>query len=184
MVAGHYTLERFIKDFERRHGPDARVRIVTSWVFEARDRKGISYAELAVLAAIYSKIGAAKGPVRITRDEIWRRALGCKSERVFRAEMHDRKASITQRHVRSIIDRLHAPRKFFARVTYARRQSYYSHRLTVDQLSECVFNRKMQPALARQARIRANYTLTQRIQAERRRLAAPGAVDGAANAAT
>ena len=143
----------------------------------------MSYRELAVLAAIYSKIGAAKGPVRITREEIWRRALGFKSKRVFLVEMRDRQAWITERQVRSIIERLH-DRKFFARVTYARRQTYYSHRLTAIQLADAVFAQKLQPELARQARIRANDALTKRIQAERRRLASQEAGDHAADGAT
>ena len=183
IIRNHLELARFIRGFEQRNGTDARVRIVVHWVFEARNRKGISYRELAVLAAIYSKIGAAKGPVRITREEIWRRALGFKSKRAFSVEMHDRQAWITPRQVRSIIERLH-DRRFFARLTYARRQTYYSHRLTADQLAKAVFVQKLQPELARQARIRANDALTKRIQSERRRLAGPDAADGAADAAT
>jgi hypothetical protein len=170
VVADHEHLAHFIREFERKHGADAQVRLATNFVFEARDNKGMSYRELAVLAAIYSKIGAAKGPVRITREEIWRRALGFKSKRVFSVEMGDRQAWITQRQVRSIIERLH-DRKFFARVTYARRQTYYSHRLTANQLADAVFAQKLRPQLARQARIRANDALTKRIQAERHRLA-------------
>jgi hypothetical protein len=183
IVSDHARLAGFIRDFERKHGADAQVRLATNFVFEARDNKGMSFRELAVLAAIYSKIGAAKRPVRITREEIWRRALGFKSKRVFSLEMHDRQAWITERQVRSIIERLH-DRRFFARLTYARRQTYYSHRLTADQIAEAVFVQKLQPELARQARIRANDALTKRIQNERRRLAGPDAADGAADAAT
>ncbi len=183
IVAEHACLTRFIHEFERKHRPDAQVRLATNLVFEVRDNKGMSYSQLAVLAAIYSKIGAAKGPVRITREEIWRRALGFKSKRVFSVEMRDRQAWVTQRQVRSIIERLH-DRKFFARVTYARRQTYYSHRLTADQLAKAVITQKLQRARARRARIRANDALTKTIQAERRRLAAPEAADGAADAAT
>lgn len=183
MVAGHACLTGFRRDFERKHGTDAQVRLATNLVFEARDGKGMSYQELAVLAAIYSKIGAARGPVRIIREEVWRRALGFKSKRVFSVEMRDCQARITQRQVRSIIERLH-DRRFFARLTYARRQTYYSHRLTADQLAEAVFVQKLRPELARQARIRANDALTKRIQAERRMLAGQDAGDGAAHDAT
>jgi hypothetical protein len=116
VVARHACLTRFRRKFERKHGADAQVRLATNLVFEVRDNEGMPYWELAVLAGIYSKIGAAKGPVRITREEIWRRALGFKSKRVFSLEMHDRQAWITQRQVRSIIERLH-DRRFFARLT-------------------------------------------------------------------
>jgi hypothetical protein len=178
VLAGYACVTRFIRDFERRHGTDARVRIRKDWVFEVRDNKGMSYPELAVLAAIYSKIGASKRPVLITRDEIWKRAHGFKSDRVFRAEMNDRRPFLTPRQVRSIIERLH-DRKFFARATYARRQTYYSHRLGSTALAEHVFTAKTQRYHAQQERRRADAALTKRIQQERRKLAGPTASDGA-----
>jgi hypothetical protein len=181
MVGGYACLARFIREFERKHGADAQVRLATNFVFEARDNKGMSYSDLAVLAAIYSKIGASRKPVKITQQEIWLRAHGLKSARVFRAEMNRTKILITLRQVRSIIERLHT-RNFFARITYARRQTYYSHRLTSTALSQQVFTTKIQRHIARQARIRANADLTKRIQAERRRLAGPNATDTATNA--
>jgi hypothetical protein len=138
----------------------------------------MSSPELAVLAAIYSKIGASKKPVRITREEIWRRALGYKSKRVFECETRDHSFTITKRQVRSIIDRLHS-RNFFARVTFARRETYYSHRLSSTTLAEHVFTAKIRRSLAEQARRRADTALTQRIQAERRKIAGPMATDGA-----
>jgi hypothetical protein len=166
----HAMLSRFIKEFETRYGTDARVRIRADWVFEVRDGKGMSYQELAVLAAIYSKIGASRRPVRILRDDIWQRAHGFKSDWVFRQEMNGRTPFVTCRQVRSIIDRLDA-RKFFARVTYARRQTYYSHRMSAKELNEAVFQLKTRRDLARRASRMANAELTRRIQAERRRLA-------------
>ena len=81
MLARHAWLSRFIKEFEEKHGTDARVRIRKDWVFEVRDNRGMSYHEFAVLAAIYSKIGASQRPVPITREEIWWRALGYKSQK-------------------------------------------------------------------------------------------------------
>ena len=170
VLADHATLSRFIKEFEARHGTDAQVRIRTHWVFETRNGKGMSYQELAVIAAIYSKIGASRRPVRILRDDIWKRAHGFKSDRVFREEMNGQRPFVTRRQVRSIIDRLDA-RKFFARVTYARRQTYYSHRMSAKELSEAVFQLKTQRDVARRDSRTANAALTRRIQAERRRLA-------------
>src|SRR5262249_17846340 len=162
ILASYAAVTRFIKDFERRHGTDARVRIRQDWLFEVRDNKGMSYAELAILAAIYSKIGASKRPVLITRDEIWKRAHGFKSDRVFQAEMNGRPPFLTPRQVRSIIERLH-DRRFFARTTYGRRQTYYSHRLTSTALADHVFTAKIQRSLTQQARRRADAPLTQRI---------------------
>src|SRR5262249_31956821 len=155
IVAGHNHLAHFRCEFERKHGPDAKVRLAIRFVFEARDNKGMSYQELAVLAAIYSKIGAAKGPLGITREEIWRRTLGFKSKRVFCLEMRGCEPWITMRQVRSIIECLH-DRKFFARVTYGRRQTYYSHRMSGTALAEHVFTAKIQRSLAKEARRRAD----------------------------
>jgi hypothetical protein len=181
LLADYSRLRRFVEDFERRHGTDARVRIRTDWVFEARDNKGMSYSEFAVLVAIYSKIGASKRPVLITREEIWKRAHGFKSDRVFRTEMKGRRPFLTERQVRSIIERLHG-RNFFARTTYGRRQTYYSNRLSSSELADHVFKTKVQRSLARQARGRADAALTKRIQEERRKLAGPTATDGATDA--
>ena len=51
------------------------------------------------------------------------------------------KCRITKRQVRSGIDRLFA-RKFFSRITYARRQTYYSNRLNASQLAESILKQK------------------------------------------
>src|SRR5262249_37275815 len=121
ILADYARVIRFITEFECKHGTDARVRIRKDWVFEVRDNKGMSYPEFAVLAAIYSKIGASKRPVLMTREEIRKRAHGFKSDRVFRAEMNGRSPFLTERQIRSYIEALH-DRKFFARATYGRRQ--------------------------------------------------------------
>jgi hypothetical protein len=170
-LAGHATLTEFIKEFEARYGTDGRVRIRTDWVLETRDGKGMSYQELAVLAAIYSKIGSRKGPVRISRDEIWKRAHGFKSDRVFSAEMNGQSPSKTRRQVRSIIERLYA-RKFFARVTFAQRHTYYSHRMSPKALEEGVFRLKTGHHVAKLQSRTANATLTRKVREERQRLAA------------
>ena len=132
--------------------------------------------EFVILAAIYSKIGGKRYPVRITREDVWKRAHGFKSDRVFRAEMKYQRPFVTLRQARSIIDRLHA-RKFFARVTYGRRQTYYSNRMTSKELEDAVFQLKTRFAFASRASRTADAVLTRRIQAERRRLAAPLQLD-------
>jgi hypothetical protein len=170
LLQEHRRFAEFISSFEREYGRDAQVRIVTDWVFEARNGKGVSYIELATLVAIYSKIGAKKGAVRITRDEIWRRAHGCKSKIVFAQVFQTRPFRFTKWQIRAAIDRLHA-RKFFARVTYARRQTFYSHRLTSAQLEASVMIKKTGNLAAAVARRHANADITRRIRAELLRLA-------------
>ena len=170
-LSAYAQLDRFIKEFESKYGPDVLVRIRADWLFEIRGNKGMAYKEFAVLAAIYSKIGATQRPVLITRDEIWRRAHGFKSGRVFEAEMNrGRKPFLTARQVRSIIERLHS-RNFFARITFGRRQTYYSNRLNAKELADQIFTAKTQRSRARQARICADAELTARVRAARRKLA-------------
>jgi hypothetical protein len=176
----YLALDEFVDEWEQEYGPDARVRIVIDWVFEALHGTGISYDELAVVAAIYSKIGSKQGPVRITREEIWRRSLGYKSERAFNEDTDGYGFSRTARQVRDLIDQL-ADRNFFARVTFARRETYYSNRLSVIELSEQIREAKVYRARARQARIARNAELTRRIQLERRKRAGGNATDGAAD---
>ena len=94
---------------------------------------------------------------------------------------HNTKAVLTLRRVRSIIERLHV-RKFFSRATYARRQTYYSHRLSSTALAQEVFTAKIRRHLARRARISADAELTSRIRAERRKLAGPNATNSATEA--
>jgi hypothetical protein len=128
----------------RRHGTDVVVRLKTQLVFEARDGKGITPRELYVLAAIYSVIGRKQGPVLITQDRIRCRALGYKAKAVMASELHRRKDGaqpLSDWQLRSLLDRLQA-RKFFARVTYGRRLSYYSHRMREAALRQAVIGMK------------------------------------------
>ena len=49
---------------------------------------------------------------------------------------------LSTREVRTLIDKLHA-RGFFARYTYMRRQMYFSHRMSDEELREAVVNSKL-----------------------------------------
>lgn len=137
-------LQSFCDGFIARHGGDPLVRLKTSFVFEARDGKGISARELPILAAIYSIIGNKQGPVLITQDRIRRRALGYKSAAVMQVELPKRKDAarpLTDWQLRSLLEKLTA-RKFFARSTYGRRLTYYSHRMTQSALRKAIVDRK------------------------------------------
>ena len=179
MLESHQVLRWHVRDYEDRVGGDVLVRLVTTFVFDARDGRGPSYLELAVLAAIYSKIGAADGPIRITREEIWRRAHGYKSKRAFSTIC--KHPWFTERKTRSAIEALRE-RGFFAHATYGRRETYYSHRLTLDQLVAAIVELKTQKAWVRHKQIEANHELTNKIRDERHKLATPrhnGAAPGA-----
>ncbi|HZQ45919.1 MAG TPA: hypothetical protein VFC07_02810 [Verrucomicrobiae bacterium] len=147
LPAQHGELSQFKHSFASRHGPDPLVRLKSTLVFEARDGNGVTPRELAVLAAIFSVVGKKQGPVLITQNRIRRRALGYKTQAVLDAELSGRKDGtkpLTDWQLRSTLERLHI-RKFFARVTYGCRQTYYSHRMKDDQLRSMVTERKTFP---------------------------------------
>ena len=172
IILQHSYVASFVDNFERKYGTDARLRIVRDWLLEALNGDGMAYDEFAVLVAIYSKIGQKRGPVRISQDEIWRRAHGFKSAAVAHAENLGPTVSPTRRRVRTIIERI-SLRRFFARVTFGRRHTYYSNRMTSAQLSDAVFAMKTRVARAKHSNSCLNADLTNRIRAERRRLVAP-----------
>jgi len=130
------TLLTFKTQFEAKHGRDVEARIATRLVFEVRDKAGMSYRELAVLCAIYSCIGAKSYPVRITRERIQCRMLGYKSPAIMQAELANRTDGakpLSLRQINYTLDALHE-RQFFARARANERQTFYSHRMSQDEL--------------------------------------------------
>ncbi len=143
-LADYHSLRQFREAFESRHGRDPVVRIKRDLLFEARDGKGITPRQLTVLAAIYSVIGRKAVPVLITRERIRRCALGYKTQAVFYAEFCQRQDGaqpLTEWELRSEVDRLHEG-KFFQRVTYGQRQTYYSHRMTATEFQMALIDLK------------------------------------------
>jgi hypothetical protein len=167
------ALSDFRDQFHAKHGNDVLVRIKKGLVFEARDDEGISYRELSILCAVYSCIGAAEKPVRITKATIQGRMLGYKSAKVMQAEIKNRKDSaqpLTPRQIGYTLDSLDE-RKFFARARPNERQTYFSHRLTKDELNDALFKRKTAKARFHATRKASNNSLMERIKSERERLA-------------
>jgi hypothetical protein len=169
---GWRELSSFRNQFQGRHGNDVQVRIRKGLVFEARDEEGISYRELAILCAVYSCIGAAVHPVRITKDTIKGRMLGYKSAKVMTAEIQtrtDHAQPLTARQIGYTLDLLHQ-RNFFARARPNERQTYFSHRLTAEQLHDELFKRKTARARFHATRKESNSSLMERIKSARQRL--------------
>lgn len=149
-AAKHDALADFTKAFAARHGPSPFVRLKSGLVFETRDGGGLDYRQLSVLAAIYSVIGK-KQFACITQGVIRRRALGYKTQAVLEAELPRRQDGahpLTPWQLRSTVDELHS-RKFFARVTFARRSTYYSHRITAKQLRDAITESRTRRGLFR-----------------------------------
>jgi len=172
-LAWHAKLQKFVNSFQKRHGPDAVVRLKSSLVLEAYAGKGITMPELSVLAAIYSVIGRKQGPVRITQNRISCRALGYKTEAVLSAELPKRKDGaqrLTEWKIRTLLDRLET-RRFFTRATYGRRLSYYSHRMTEVQLRKAVMEMKTHGFASQRLRRLDDQDMTDAIRNERASLA-------------
>lgn len=171
-------MSEFRNQFHTRHGNDVLVRIKKDLVFEARDDNGISYRELSILCAVYSCIGATEKPVRITKATIQNRMLGYKSAKVMKAEIKSRKDSakpLTPRQIGYTLDSLDE-RKFFARARPNERQTYFSHRLTEEELHDALFKRKTAKARFHATRKTSNNSLMERIKSERERLAKKTAI--------
>jgi hypothetical protein len=163
------ALDEFRTAFERINGKDAAVRIAKDWVFEARDGKGISYRELAVLCSLYSSIGAKDYPVRVTRDQVRRRMLGYKSAEVAKRELPNRQDGaklLTIRQISSSLEKLHE-RRFFARARANERQTYYSNRLTQEELERKLIESKTYKDDFRQKRIQRDTSLMATIKARK-----------------
>jgi hypothetical protein len=165
-VAKHQTMRRFYDRFQTQNGTDALVRLRRDLVFEARDGKGITPRELAVLAAIYSVIGKKSGPVRITRKTISFRALGYRSEAIARKEYSRRTDGahfLTDWKLRSTLNSL-AARKFFIRRTFGRRQTYYTNRLDEAQFCAKLIALKTRRIRSKLAQTRKDKHLTDTIR--------------------
>lgn len=171
------ALSKFRDLFQAEHGNDVQVRIRKDLAFEVRDKTGMSYREFAILCAVYSCIGAATGPVRIIKDTVQARMMGYKSPKVMAAEIKRRKPvakPLTHRQIGYTLDCLDE-RKFFARARPNERQTYFSHRLTAEEMVEALFQRKTASARFHATRKAGNNKLMERIKSERQKWAAIGA---------
>ena len=166
-IKEYKTLLMFQNDFESRHGTDAFVRILTDLIFEVRDDdRGMTYRELAVLCALYSRIGNAQRPVRIIKAEIRSRMMGYKSLKILGAEIANRgdgARPYTERQVLYTLDELHR-RRFFARARANERQTYFSNKMDQGALEKHLFEMKTRDAVFDGNRIARDRSLMDKIR--------------------
>ncbi len=173
------SLTNFTTQFEKTHGSDVKVRIRRDLPFEARDNTGISYREFAVLSAVYSCIGAKSYPVRITRKSIQCRMLGYKSPTIMQQELSnrlDKFEPLTLRQINYVLDKLDE-RRFFARVRANERQTYYSIRMSEEQLEERIASGKTYSETFHENRIKRDAEVMARIKARRSAIKADTAIN-------
>ncbi len=128
------NVSNFVQEYEYKHNKDAYCRIGKKLLFETRDGK-FKYKNFAVLCAIQSIIGKTKKHSRITKDRIRYRMRGYKSKVIAEQEMNGSQHLLSDRQLYRIISTLHA-KKFFSKFTYAKRETYYSTRLTDEELRD------------------------------------------------
>ena len=131
--------QEFIDDFESEFGSDALVRHKTDLCIDVKDNDALNHREFAILSAIYSCLGQSSYKL-ITSDEIQRRASGCRSKEIFDT-FEDRPEPYSVKQVRNTVEDLFL-KGFFGRYTYQRRYTYYSHKLSEDELRKKVIEKR------------------------------------------
>lgn len=128
---------RFVRQWEARHGKDAFVRIGATLWSEAHDNTGLTYREFSVLCAINSIIGNRSAPTRITEPRIRVRAAGFKSWNVVKSELSSEESIeeklLTPHQVRYTLEKLHQ-RQLFARARVGAKTVKYMRGVTDDEL--------------------------------------------------
>jgi hypothetical protein len=164
----YQDIEQELAERSAECGKEPLVRLAYDRCFDFYKGNLFSVREFRVLMAIYSCIGSK--PYALVRYEAIRlRATGCKSEKVReRAENHLDfiPPMLTLKQVRGTVARLHQL-GWFAKVTPDPhgRATYYSHRLSGDELREKVFTRKTYATSFAEKERQKNAELAARIKA-------------------
>jgi hypothetical protein len=167
-ISMYRDIEVELDERSKECGKEPLVRVAYDRCFDFYRGNLFSVREFRVLMAIYSCIGSK--PYALVRfDAIRLRATGCKSEKV-REHAEGRldfvPPMLTLKQARGTVARLHQL-GWFARVTPDPhgRATYYSHRLSSDELREKVFTRKTYAASFAEQERQKNAELAARIKA-------------------
>jgi len=177
--AAHDRVAKAVRSLEWIHGPSSLVRIKTDWIFKARDG-AMSYRDFSILAALYCAIGNHKARI-IRRSTLPALALGYKVK-AFRADgpkllgsRTDGAKPWTESQIKTTLEKLRMD-GYFARVNANRRSTYYSIRMSEDDLRAFVKARALK-------RIKSTYdgpskdrVMQAEVRAERERFTTPGTV--------
>jgi hypothetical protein len=154
-VNTHGDVSAYCREYEAAtQGRDAQVRIKTSLIFETRDGS-YDARQFAVLCGLYSLIGSKPYPVVCRREVIALRAYGYKSKAAMdawnarRANKEEKLLTVDQ--IRYTLDALEVS-GWFARVQASKRNVYFSHRMTREQMLMKLANKiriKAKPAINR-----------------------------------
>ncbi len=164
-------LDRFRVEFESKNGADMQVRIpkhvLEEAIYKAGDQSSaaVFLREFCVLSAVYATMGNSK-IVEIRRAVIVRRALGYKSERVFRSEFLNRTDGaipLKVHELRYVLEILEQA-KFFMTQTLKCRFTWYARGITeqkfMERLQQELLQVDLRAARARRAAALAENELT------------------------
>jgi hypothetical protein len=154
----HQKADDFVRSFESRHGPDARVRIASSLLWDCY-KGGLAYREFCVLCALNSIIGKATRPKRVTQPSIRVRSGGYKSWSVA-TDGGVCQALPSRQQIERILNRLEA-RGFFARARIGGRTVLFKTGVSYEQLCDQIVEAKTRVRINRSSKDKA---LRQRIK--------------------
>jgi hypothetical protein len=151
-----------------KYGKVPSARLATTTVFELRDGGQISWREFRVLVGLYSVIGAKTFPVVIPLIMIEPRHCGFTNQATMEAakKAGDCPEPLTMKQLRGTVQKLWEL-KWFARVTPDPhgRATYYSNRMTDDEMRERIFTRRTYKAKFVAEQQAKNQGLADRIKA-------------------
>lgn len=142
-----YLLDRFelmdkhVTEFEDKYGNDAYCSIGKELIYETKN-KIFSEELFRILCAIQSVLGKKTQFSRITKETIRFRMWGYKSKKIFEAKNPSDIKLFTDRVIGKRIELLVA-KGFVTKFTYAKRETYFSTRLSEDELIEKVRDKKI-----------------------------------------
>ena len=140
-LLNHKLLNEHINNFTEKYGKDAFCRIGKRICFETKNGQ-FSYSAFIVLCAIQSILGKTKLYCRITKERIRYRMQGYKSKSIAEQEMRDKTILLSDRQIGNRINILYG-KNFFSKFTYAQRQTFYSTRLSDEELRKKVIESKI-----------------------------------------
>jgi len=140
-IKTYNELKGFVGKFITDYGQQPYCRIGKKLCFEARDQI-FNESMFRILCAIQSKIGNKKSHKKMYKDEIRCRAFGCKTAKMLQNVKPSNYIHYSDKKIKRITDLLEA-KELISKFTYKRRLTYYSTRLTKDELIDAFRKEKL-----------------------------------------
>lgn len=146
--------------------PTPLVRLAIRFFWDCYTAHTMTFRELAVLSAIYSKIGA-KAYCKMSAPEVQCRATGFSTRPALEAAVKEGRTFClyTNKQIRTTIETLLANR-YLAKFTYNRGETFYSHRVeSAAELGEKILRKKTWKHTGRAEQAKMEREISDRIKA-------------------